>query len=348
MIATASIPCVTPSAYSPGALLTAFGNSMVSPLLNKIFTVKGIYKAGKGLSYNGVYYDNLKDELSDVSITLLIPQQLRAKLRDGEQIEASVYLSKRIQPGTARIEMQIMINELLSTQEKKVNKDEFKALALIQHKAKIGFKDVDSLIKRKILEQKPILVTILIGQSAIIDQDIQHQLKDACVAFKTCFVRINLSQGTDIIRALQTHQETDMLVIARGGGEKMNIFDNPEIAATAISLKPIFLTALGHTADEPLLQKVADKALITPTALGQYFYDLYTKTLEYQQDQSQQIDLAQVTETIRTSRETVKNLQQQSKELYTRMAKIRHVNQLLGLAICCLLLLLILFWSRHA
>lgn len=348
MIATATIPSVIPSAYSPAALLTVFGNSLASPLLNKIFTVKGIYKAGKGVNYNGHYYDNLKDECSDVYITLLTPPQLRVQLRDGDQIEASVCLSKRFQASGARIEVQLMINELLSQQEKVVNEVDNKALALIQQKAKAGFKDADSIIKRKLFEQQPISVTILIGQSAIIDQDIQHQLKDAATAFKTRFVRINLSLVTEIIRALQAHHDTDILVIARGGGENMNIFDNPEIAATAITLKPIFLTALGHSADEPLLQKVADKALITPTALGQYFYDLYTHALEYRQGQSPRLDLQQINETIRISRETVKNLQQQSQVLNERMAKIRRTNQLLGLALFALLLFMLVYCSKHA
>src|ERR1700722_20809656 len=97
MIATATIPSVTPSSYSPAALLTAFGNSIASPLLNKIFTIKGIYKAGKGVNYNGFYYDTLQDEIGDACIALLTPQRLRPQLRDGEQIEASVYLSKHLQ-----------------------------------------------------------------------------------------------------------------------------------------------------------------------------------------------------------------------------------------------------------
>src|SRR6202000_380813 len=138
--------------------------------------------------------------------------------------------------------------------------------------------------------------------------------------------RINLALVTEIIRALNTHQDTDLLAIARGGGENLNIFDHTELAAAAISIKPIFLTALGHSADEPLLQKVADKALITPTALGQYFHDLYSKTIEDLNgskakligDLSNQIDL---------------NYQQKIQELNDRLAKIRRTNEILGLAL---------------
>jgi exodeoxyribonuclease VII large subunit len=46
------------------------------------------------------------------------------------------------------------------------------------------------------------------------------------------------------------------------------------------SLKCFFLTAIRHKEDESLLQKVADKAFITPTALGQYFNEIYNRTIE--------------------------------------------------------------------
>jgi exodeoxyribonuclease VII large subunit len=366
MPATAAIPSLTPSCYSPAALLTAFGNSLASPLLNKIFTVKGIYRAGKGVNYNGLYYDNLQDELTDVSVILLSPQQLRTQLRDGEQIEASVYLSKRLQASTSRIEIQVMINELLFRQEKVVSQAENEALSLIQQKAKAGYKDADAFIRRKLFEQHPVDVTILIGQSAIIDQDIQHQLKDAVTAFQVRFVRINLALVTEIIRALKAYQDTDILVIARGGGENMHIFDNPELATFAITIKPIFLTALGHSADEPLLQKVADKALITPTALGQYFHDLYTKTIEDLNgskakligDLSKQIDLnyqqkiqglqQQLSESIRTGKESLQNVERQSRALSDRLASSRRVNQILAIALCALFLFLIMYCGKHA
>jgi exodeoxyribonuclease VII large subunit len=365
MIATPNIPSVAPSAYTPAALLTAFGNSLTSPLLNKIFIVKGIYKAGKGINYSGFYYDTLQDKSGDACIALLTPHRLRPQLRDGELIEASVYLSKQLRAAASRIEVQVVINELLSRHEKVVNEAETEALSLIRQKAKAGFKDADVFIRRKLFEQQPVTVTILIGQSAIIDQDIKHQLKEAVATFQVRFVRINLASVAEIIRALKTHQDTDVLVLARGGGENMKIFDNAKLAAVAISIKPIFLTALGHSADEPLLQKVADKALITPTALGQYFHDCYIKTIEDLNgskakligDLSKQIDLTyqqkiqglqqQLTDAIRTGQETARKAEQQSLILTSRLERTRRVNQVLAFALGGLLLFLVMYWGKH-
>jgi exonuclease VII large subunit len=68
--------------------------------------------------------------------------------------------------------------------------------------------------------------------------------------------------------------------VARGGGENMEVFNKPSLAEHALSLKSFFITAIGHKEDISLLQKVADKAFITPTALGQYFNEIYNQTVE--------------------------------------------------------------------
>jgi len=50
------------------------------------------------------------------------------------------------------------------------------------------------------------------------------------------------------------------------------------LAETALGIQPYFITAIGHEQDTPLLQKIADKAFITPTAFGQFLYNLYNET----------------------------------------------------------------------
>ncbi|HEV2483060.1 MAG TPA: exodeoxyribonuclease VII large subunit [Puia sp.] len=280
-MSTANTTAAEPQlAYTPGSLLNAVGNSLVSPLFNKTFAAKGVYRAGKGVNYNGSYYDVLKDEFTDNNMVLVVPERLRSQLRDGQLIEVSVYLSKRFQAGSGRIDLLLTLGELLAKKEKVVDEQATKALDLLQKKANAGYKDADAFIRKRLFEQKPIAVTIIVGQGAIIDQDIKHQLREAVLAYEFRYVRANLSQVPEITQALFSNQETDILVIARGGGENMNVFDNPAIGEAALQLRCIFITALGHTSDEPLLQKIADKFFITPTALGGYFHELYNKTLD--------------------------------------------------------------------
>jgi exonuclease VII large subunit len=81
-------------------------------------------------------------------------------------------------------------------------------------------------------------------------------------------------------------------VLSRDGEENLEIFDSPAIAETLLSqIITNFVTAIGHKENVPLLQKVADKSFITPTALGQYFNDIYNNNVaELQNSKAKLVD----------------------------------------------------------
>lgn len=352
--------------YSPTALLNTFSNSLVSPLLNKVFIVKGVFKKGKGVNYNGVYYDILKDESSDSSITFVIPEIIRIDLKEGQIVEAQTYFTKRLSATTGRIDLILNVSTLLSQKEKVVDEKTTKALGLIRRKAQIGYKDVDSIIKSKLYQQQPIVVTIIIGTTAVIDDDIKYQLKDASLVYNIRYVKTNLTRIADISHALQQHDDSDILVISRGGGENIQIFDNPELSQVALSLQAVFVTAIGHAVDEPLLQKIADKHFITPTALGQYFHDIYTRTTEELtnskarliNDLTKQIEVSfqskvqdlnnRLAETTRLMQESNKENETKLQRLSEKLSKSKLVNYILITLILIISILLIVYFFRQS
>src|SRR5262249_33728802 len=136
-------------------------------------------------------------------------------------------------------------------------------------------------IKSKIIKQQPILTTIIVGKNAIIDSDIKHQLKEAIGFYDFKFIKINLSSEDEIIQALhENDKNSDIVIISRGGGENLEIFNRTHIAESILNLQSYFISAIGHKEDVPLIQQIADKYFITPTALGQYFRDIYNQTIE--------------------------------------------------------------------
>lgn len=271
--------------YNPSALLHIFSGSLHNDTTKKIIRVKGLYSPGKGVSYNGLYYDQLREDVSDASLTLIVPGIIRSTLSPNQTIECNAYVTKKILLNGGRIELQLNVVELLSTKAPAYTDNQLRAYRVVKRKAEAGYKDVDSLIKSKIINRQPITVNILIGKSGIIDSDIKHQLREAIAFYKFYFIRINLASEKEITESLQYYQKKcDVLAIARGGGEMLEIFDNVAIAECALSLTSPFVTAIGHTDDVPLLQKVGDKSFITPTALGQYFNELYNNTVLELQD----------------------------------------------------------------
>jgi exodeoxyribonuclease VII large subunit len=271
--------------YSPSSLVGIFANTLNNETTRKLFSIKGVYFEGKGVNYSGYYYDTLKDESSDAYMTVVVPAILRANLKPNKTIQCIGYLAKKVQSQGARVELQVNITEVVSQVESRYTEEQVRGFELLQKKAEIGNKDVDSLIRNKIAIGESIVITILYGKNAVVDSDIKHQLQGSIACYKIYFREVNLSSLQSIVENLQVYsQKSNIIAIARGGGSGLEIFDKPEVIEAALGLEVPFITAIGHEQDVTLLQKVADKAFITPTALGQYLNDIYNKTIEQLQD----------------------------------------------------------------
>jgi hypothetical protein len=79
------------------------------------------------------------------------------------------------------------------------------------------------------------------------------------------------------LQELDKEQDYDLIVLYRGGGSGLEIFDDLDIARAVTSLKTPFVTAIGHANDTPFIQDVADGAYITPTDFGMYLKEFADK-----------------------------------------------------------------------
>jgi len=307
--------------YNPSSLIGIFNNALTIEITKKAFRIRGIYLPGKGVNYNGFYYDSLKDESSDACVTLILPAPIRHDLTSGQTIECTGYLTKRVELNAGKVALYVNVIELLSQQDSKYTDEQLKAFEVLQKKAEQGYKDVDGFIKKRIIQQQPVTVTILVGKTAIIDSDIKHQLKEAIGFYDFKFERVNLSFETEISNALLTHDKNaDILVVARGGGENMEVFNRSSLAEKALTLTSFFVTAIGHKEDTSLLQKVSDKAFITPTALGQYFNEIYNQTVEELQNSK-----AKLVEDIHKQLDS--NYKQQLENLNNKLMDVSELNE---------------------
>ena len=86
---------------------------------------------------------------------------------------------------------------------------------------------------------------------------------------------LNLSRPEEVARTLSSLSPADFDVVAliRGGGE-LSTLESLEVAEAVVALPLPFITAVGHAADEPLVQEMAHLAFITPTDLGYHLRDL--------------------------------------------------------------------------
>ncbi|TSJ36501.1 hypothetical protein FO440_21965 [Mucilaginibacter corticis] len=279
-----------PIIYSPAAVLNIFNNSISLKQTQRIIQLRGIFVMGKGAFYNGSYYDSLRDESTNAQITLVVPALIRNELQHHKTVTINGYITRRVVNNASRIEIQLTVTELVGQTQNKYSEEELKRIELQQDKAAADFRDVQSWIKEKIIHEQPFRIGVIIGKTAIIDSDIKHQLRESIGFYELEFYRIDLSTETEIIAAMtQLDTHTDIIVISRGGGENLDIFNKPSIAERALQLKALLVTAIGHKEDVTLLQKVADKAFITPSEFGQFLNDTYNHTVEEAQHSRAQL-----------------------------------------------------------
>ena len=309
--------------YTPASLLHLFNSILAPSATKKIILLKGIYQAGKGVTYAGFFYDTLKDEATDAVLTLVVPALMRNGLVQGKTIEFYGYITKRVVLNGGRIEVHAVMTELVQQTANTYSEKEVRAMEVLQKKVALGFGDVDGFLKGRVVDGVGVKVRVLIGKTAIIDSDISHALGEAVGFYAIQYERINLSAEAEIVQALRRFNDremNDLLVLSRGGGENLEVFNSPGLAEACLELEPLFVTAIGHKEDNPLVQKVADKAFITPTAFGQYLNRVFNETMEELQHSK-----ARLVETI-----TVQLGAQYDKQVRNLEEKMRGLEELSG------------------
>ena len=257
------------SLYSPSAIINIIQNVYVTPQEKKLIGLRGIYNQKGKTNYRGVWYDELKDESTDSCITLIVPALLRNQLTHNKTIELICYITKKAEKN-GTIALQANMTDLLNQTINKYTDEEIKAIEIQQNKSELGFRDVDGFIKKYIYENKKPKIKIIIGRTAIIDDDIKHQMNEAGSLYDISFVPTTITSIPDIISTLSTvnNERVDIIAISRGGGDEVEIFNKPELAEYCLSLIPLFIKAIAHKQNVPVLEKIADKKFITPTAFG--------------------------------------------------------------------------------
>src|SRR4051794_27885847 len=118
--------------YNPSSLTGIFNNALTIEITKKAFRIRGVYLRGKGVNYNGFYYDAIKDETSDACVTLIVPGAIRQDLTAEQTIECTAYLSKKVQLNAGRIDLQVNVMELLSQQESKYSEEQLRSFEILQ------------------------------------------------------------------------------------------------------------------------------------------------------------------------------------------------------------------------
>lgn len=300
-------------AYTPSSLINTFNNTLNVKVENDIFDIEGIYVNQNQKEYGGYYYDKIKEIHSDQKITLVVPKRIKESLKNNFIYSFRGYLVRKIND-EGFIQLNFRVTELIS-HEGKSNNDSFnetKAIAIRNNKTLKEFRNFKLFVEDKLLQEQKPQFAIVMGNNAIIKDDIFNALGEYVGNYIIDEYRINLSSQEELIGILKIVDDGryDSIIVTRGGGTGLEIFDKIEVLEAFSNTKSMVVTAIGHAVDCTYLQSIADYSFDTPTALGAFLKGSSEKAIRIINDRKNEI--LNLNTTIISMKEEYENLNELS------------------------------------
>ncbi|TAL42881.1 MAG: exodeoxyribonuclease VII large subunit [Salinibacterium sp.] len=235
----------------------------------------------------GNVYGKLKDLDDDATISFTVWSSVRARLpedlKQGDRVIALVKPNYWVKGGTLTMQVfemrHVGLGDLLERLE--LLRQKLRAEGLFETKKPLPF--------------LPGTIGLVTGKDSDAEKDVLRnaQLRWPAVEFRVVHAAVQGDRAvSEVIRAIQILDAdplVDVIIVARGGGDFQNLLvfsDEALVRAAAACLTPL-VSAIGHEADRPLLDDVADLRASTPTdAAKRVVPDVAEELLRVQQARS--------------------------------------------------------------
>ncbi|MFC4223289.1 exodeoxyribonuclease VII large subunit [Lysinibacter cavernae] len=216
----------------------------------------------------GNVYGKLKDLEQDATVSFTIWSSVKGKLpaegfRQGDHVVALVKPNFWVKGGSLTMQVfdmkQVGLGDLLERLERLRKQLASEGLFELSRKQRLPF--------------LPNCIGLITGKDSDAEKDVLRnaQLRWPDVRFRVVHAAVQgdrvPGEVTAAIQTLDADPEVDVIIIARGGGDFQNLLgfsDERVVRAAAAASTPV-VSAIGHEADRPLLDEVADLRASTPT-----------------------------------------------------------------------------------
>ncbi|MGO4708928.1 exodeoxyribonuclease VII large subunit [Chryseobacterium sp. 2TAF14] len=265
--------------YSPSSVLGLFSNSLkLNATINLIY-IKGRYSFGGGKAYGHYYYDILFSESDNSSIGVRISSLLRTKIENNKVYTFKGFIEKSIK--NSSIELRFVVDEIIKQEERAISEEDLQRYELIQRKLEKGSKDIEAVIRDKILKEEPVRIANIFGHNAIVQKDFTEGLDVSQKYFDISEYNCSITSATSILEKLEevSQKKYDVIALVRGGGDRqsMDVFNDTRLSELFVDLDAVTITAIGHTVDETLMDKLADKKFHLPHDYGAGLHGIIEK-----------------------------------------------------------------------
>ncbi|TFV94049.1 exodeoxyribonuclease VII large subunit [Orlajensenia leifsoniae] len=215
----------------------------------------------------GNVYGKLKDLNTDVTVSIQLWSSVRARLsedfKQGDRVVALVKPNWWTKGGSLTMTVvqlkHVGLGDLLERLER-----------LRKQLAGEGLFDA---ARKKQLPFLPHCIGLITGKDSDAEKDVLRnaQLRWPAVDFRVVHAAVQgdrcAPEVTAAIARLDADPKVDVIIVARGGGDFQNLlgFSDERVLRAAASAGTPIVSAIGHEADRPLLDEVADLRASTPT-----------------------------------------------------------------------------------
>jgi exodeoxyribonuclease VII large subunit len=215
----------------------------------------------------GSVYGKLKDLETDVTVSFRVWSSTRSRipedLKQGDRVIALVKPEYWLKGGTLTMQVYAMrhvgLGDLLEKLERLRQKLAAEGLFRADRKRRLPF--------------LPHCIGLVTAKDSDAEKDVLRnaQLRWPDVRFRIVHAAVQgdrtVPEVVAAIQRLDADPEVDVIIVARGGGDFQNLLgfsDERVVRAAAAATTPV-VSAIGHEADRPLLDEVADLRASTPT-----------------------------------------------------------------------------------
>jgi exodeoxyribonuclease VII large subunit len=215
----------------------------------------------------GNVYGKLKDLTLDATVSFTVWSSVKARLTSdfaqGDRVIALVKPNYWVKGGTLTMQVyelrHVGLGDLLERLERL--------------RAQLKAEGLFDASRKKALPFLPHRIGLVTGKDSDAEKDVLRnaQLRWPAVEFSVVHAAVQgdrmVSEVTGAIQRLDADPTVDVIIVARGGGDFQNLLgfsDEGLVRAVAACSTPV-VSAIGHEADRPLLDDVADLRASTPT-----------------------------------------------------------------------------------
>jgi exodeoxyribonuclease VII large subunit len=215
----------------------------------------------------GNVYGKLKDVDQDATVGFTIWSSVRGKLaadlKQGDRVIALLKPNYWVKGGTLSMQVfqmrHVGLGDLLERLERL--------------RGRLAAEGLFDATAKKRLPFLPHCIGLITGKDSDAEKDVLRnaQLRWPAVNFRIVHAAVQgdrtMAEVTAAIRTLDKDPEVDVIIVARGGGDFQNLlgFSDESLVRAAAACTTPLVSAIGHEADRPLLDEVADLRASTPT-----------------------------------------------------------------------------------